>query len=915
MTMYSFAVSLPSTTLSPIRLAGLPHILFETWVDRFPKLIAVTGELGSLTYLEVEQRANQIAHGLRSAGVQRGDLVGLFLERGPDLVCGLLGILKAGAAFVALDPRTPKEALTRIFAAVEPQFIVSRRVLAPGLPSTAARLLLLDDPAWLAFQPVSRPSMLSGPHDPACVLFTSGSSGRPKAVQYLNQNLAARFSNTSHVSGFSQFSIFSQTSPITSIDAIDEILVPLVCGGCTVILPYATVTNPHRLIDSLSAHKVTHILLVPSLLRVILSAEEDLRTKLASLGTWMIGGEPLTAALACQFYEQLPQAVLINFYGLTEGDATFHITSPLVPYKAGVPIGRAVQNTKIYLLDEDLKPVPEGKTGEICLSGEGLFQQYLNCPELNAERWLSNPFESDAAYARLFRTGDIGQLRSDGEIEYLGRRDRMIKVRGFRVELGEVEAALSQHPAVDQCVAVAKEPGKSGDTSLQHSTYILAYAVLKRGKTASPEDLREFLKDRLPDHAVPSMIFLLDSLPLSPNGKVDVYALLKLHVVEREVGENYVPPRDSIELRLTQIWEKLLNLRPVSVADSFFEIGGDSLAAIDLMLTIEREFQCRLPITALIQSPTIAALADVLRGDGKSVSLGSLVPIRVQGSRPPLFCVHADGSVFIYRRFAEHLDPSIPIYGLQAHGLANPQHEPFRHIDEMAAHYIREICTVQPQGPYHLCAFSAGGLIIFEMARQLREMGEQVAFLGLLDAYGPDYPEYLPTKNVATYKISVHLNTLRLHRMKGQIDYLVGRVRHQSIHILSSLFADLLLKLDQPMPRKIRYEYIAGLIDRAAQIYPRGRTYPGEVVLFHARTQPEGVKPDRTLGWGRLVSGGIKIVEVTGTHNSIMKHEQHVAQLVRKIDDHLGQLHRRLLSQDSSTSGSFTTDPAILGIH
>ena len=621
MTMQSFAVSLPNNTISPIRLAGIPHILFETWVDRFPESIAVTGEHGTFTYLEVEQRSNQIAHGLRSAGVQKGDLVAIFLERGPDLVCGLLGILKAGAAFVALDPRTPKEALARMLASVDFRFLVSRRALARGL-STYAQRLSLDDPAWFASQSKSRPLPLASPRDPACVLFTSGSSGRPKAVQYLHQNLAARFSNTTQVSSFTQFSVFAQSSPVTSIDAIDEIFLPLVCGGSTVILSYDTVTSPHRLIELLSAHKVTHILLVPSLLRVILSAEEELQTSLATLGTWMIGGEPLTAVLARHFYERLPRATLINFYGLTEGDATWHVTSLSVPHDSNVPIGRPVQNTKVYLLDEDLKPVAEGKSGEICLAGEGLFHQYLNCPELNAERWVSNPFEVSGSYGRLFRTGDIGRLRADGEIEYLGRRDRLVKVRGFRVELGEIEAALSQHPAVEQCVAVVKQPAGYRNGSLQHSSYILAFAVLKRKEMASPLILREFLKNLLPDHAVPSMIFLLDSIPLSPNGKVDVYALLQLHSVEREVCVTYAPPRDAIELRLTQIWEKLLNFHPIGVADSFFEVGGDSLAAIDLMLTIEKEFQCRLPITALIQSPTIAELSSLLRGNVKPVSLG-----------------------------------------------------------------------------------------------------------------------------------------------------------------------------------------------------------------------------------------------------------------------------------------------------
>jgi amino acid adenylation domain-containing protein len=896
MTMQSFAISLPSTTVSPIRLAGIPHILFETWADRFPDSVAVTGEAGTLTYWEVEQRANQMAHALCSSGVQRGDIVALFLERGPELVCALLGILKSGAAFVALDPKTPKEVLARKFASLDCRFLLSRGALTFGLPETSAQILSFDDQTWLDSQPVSRLMSKACPDDPACVLFTSGSAGRPKAVLYLNRNLAVRFSNTMHVSSFDQFSVFAQSSPISSIDAIDEILMPLVSGGCTAILPYDTVTNPHRLIDSLSNHKVTQILLVPSLLRVILSAREDLSTKLDSLKVWMIGGEPLTSGLARQFYEQLPRAVLINFYGLTEGDATFHVTSPSFQYNASVPIGRPVPVTKVYLLDENLNPVCEGESGEICLAGEGLSHKYLNCSDLNAERWISNPFAAVDSYARLFRTGDIGRLRTDGEIEYLGRRDRLVKVRGFRVELGEVETALSQHPAVDQCAAVANQPGRDGSLSLQHSTYITAYAVLKRNSTASSQGLRDFLRDRLPDHAMPAMIFILDSFPLSSNGKVDFHALSQAEPIESELYETYVPPRDAIELRLTQIWERLLSFYPIGVMDSFFEIGGDSLSAIDLMLTIEKEFQCQLPITALIQSPTIADIAGVLHGEGKVGNLDSLVPIRVQGSRPPLFCVHADGSVFIYRRFAKYLDPSIPIYGLQAHGLANPKHEPYRHIEEMAAHYVREILTVQPHGPYYLCAFSVGGLIIFEMARQLHATGEQVAFLGLLDAHGPDYPERIPTKNRATYKASVHLNTLRFHDLKGIVEYLSGRARHRTTLIASMLFSELLLKLHLGMPSKIRYEYIARLTERAAQLYPRGKSYPGDAILFHASSQPEGIKPDWTLGWANMITGDLKIVEVTGTHNSIMSHVPHIAELVHKINDHILQLHGPLSS-------------------
>ncbi len=889
--MQSSVVSRPITNANLLHYSvGMPHAMFEAWVDCFPESAAVTSESITLTYAEVEQRANRIAHALRSAGVQRGNLVGIFLERGPDLVCALLGILKSGAAFAAFDPQAPKESLARIFAAVECPYLLTRSGLTTCLPTTSSQLFKLDDYEWLESQPVSRPVSQPNVDDPACVLFTSGSTGKPKAVLYLQRNLAARFANSIEVSGFDRFGIFAQTSPVTSIDAMDEIFLPLMSGGCTYVLTHETVMNPHQLIDCLAAQRVTHMLLVPSLLRVILAAEENLDRKLSALGTWMIGGEPLSIALTRDFYKALPAAMLINYYGLTEGDVCCHITSPEFKYMTNVPIGRPVRNTKVYLLDERLCPVPAGKPGEICVSGEGLSHAYVNCPEFNAERWVSNPFETDAAYARLFRTGDMGRIRYDGEIEYLGRRDRMVKVNGFRVELGEVETVLFQHLAVDQCVVVARQPADDGQASRAHQTQLVAYVILKRGEKTASHELRDFLRCHLPEFAVPSAVMVLNAFPLTPNGKVDIQALPEPDAAARRSQKNCAAPRDVVEQKLVYLWENLLGLHPIGIYDSFFEMGGDSLTAMDLMLTIEKEFKCSLPIVVLFQSPTIAALAEIVRENGKSVSQDSLVPLRTQGSRPPLFCVHADGSVFIYRHFEKYLGSGIPIYGLQAHGLANPKHDPYEHIDEMAAHYIAEIRMVQPHGPYHLCAFSAGGFIIFEMARRLRAMGETVAFVGMLDAYGPGYPERLGSQNVADYKIAVHLNTLRLLGAKGQLQYLWGRVRHRTGLILSKQFSKLLMKLQIPLPRRIRYEYIASLIDRAGEMYPAGQTYAGDVTIFHALTQPEGIKADPALGWANIVTGELKILDVPGTHNSVMMHEPHVADLVRKINEHLDQL-------------------------
>lgn len=889
--MQTYLVS--TTQQNILRLsAGLPHTMFEAYADRFPEAPAVLGEDVVLTYAQIEQQSNRIAHALSASGVQKGDLVAVGLERGPDLVCSILGILKAGAAFAPIDPWAPTESLARILSTAGCAFLLTRGNLASGLPASSTPVLLLDDPAWLDGQPDSRLPLRADREDPACVLFTSGSSGQPKAVLYLQRNLTSRFLNNVEIAALDRTAVFAQASPVTSIDAMDEIFLPLVSGGSVAIFPYETVTDPHRLINSLAARQVTHILLVPSLLRVILSTAEDLQEKLGALKTWIIGGEPLTAALTRDFYEALPQAMLINYYGLTEGDGCYHVTSPHYQYMNLVPIGRPVRNTRVYLLDEHLSPVPAGKAGEICIAGEGLSQGYVNCPEFNAERWTANPFDSDPAYARLFRTGDMGRYRYDGEIEFLGRRDRMVKVRGFRVELGEVEAVLAQHPAVQQCAVTAKHPPEEGQASLAEKTYLVAYVTLEAGQQATEEELREFLRCRLPEFAVPSMVLVLESMPLTPNGKVDILSLPDPEAVFRQSHRKHLAPRDALEQTLARLWEKLLQRHPIGVTDNFFELGGDSLTAIALMLAVEKELNYSLPIVVLFQAPTIARLAEVIRGQGQTALRDCLVPLRTEGTRPPLFCIHADGSVFIYRHFSKYLDPEIPVYGLQAHGLSNPKDEPYTRIDEMAAHYLGEIRHVQPRGPYHFCAFSAGGLIIFEMARQLRAQGETVAFLGMLDAYGPGYPQRLAGKNVAGYKLGVHLDTLRQLGVRGQLNYLWQRTRHRIGLTLSRLLARTFTRLDLPLPGRVRYEYIADLIDQAALAYPKGRTYPGEVTIFRASTQPDGIQPDPSLGWAEMALGNLKIIDVPGTHNSVMMHEPHVAHLVRQINSCLDRLHR-----------------------
>ncbi len=860
------------------------HHLFETWASQSPESVAVVFGNESITYGALDKRADRIAWTLRQRGVRPGIIVGLFLERGIELVIAQLGVLKAGGAFAALDPQFPKDALHRIFETVQIPFIVTRSENLSSLPGVKAATMVLDGQTLLAHQPEKRLEPSARPDDPVFLLFTSGSTGLPKAVLHTHRNIVARFFNIREVGKLQACAVFAQASPISSIDSVDEILVPLSFGAQTVIIPYEIVTEPRQLVDTLAARGVTHILLVPSLLRVILSADAEVGSKLAALKTWMVGGEALSGALARLFYEKMPRSVLINFYGLTEGDATAYIVPGDGEYPANMPVGRPGQNTKVYLLDEYLNPVPAGMVGEIYLSGQGLFREYLNRLELNAERWIENPFCQHPAYRRIFRSGDLGRYLPGGEIEYVGRRDRMVKVRGFRVELGEVEAVLLRHPAVREVVVSARAV-KTNGSGFAPQQRLIAHVVLHPGKEATPFDLLSYARDNLADFAVPSTIIPLEKFPLLPSGKVDMKNLPDPWEGERGADMAFVAPRNPVEAQLASLWAELLQRHPVGIDDNFFDIGGDSLAAIDLMLRIEKKFQKHLPISALMQAPTVAALAEMLTKE-QPQKWSSLVPIRPGGPRPPLFCVHADGGVLFYYAFARYMTREVPIYGLQARGLLGTHDAPLSSVEAMAEHYVNEIRTIQAVGPYHLCAFSAGGLVIYEMARQLRALGEEVAFVGLLDAYGPNYPVLLPGRAMIYYKLSVHLNTLRLHGFWGQVGYLMRRARKRLGIVFTNMSGSILTALRLPLPHLVRYNYIARIIDQASGNYYTGQAYDGDIVLFKASTQPVGIEPDPYLGWGSMVKGQLKIIDVPGTHNSIMK-EPHLLELVHALEAHL----------------------------
>ncbi len=577
-------------------------------------------------------------------------------------------------------------------------------------------------------------------------------------------------------------------------------------------------------------------------------------------------------------FAELKDTRLINGYGPTESTtfACCHPINDLTNVNGSVPIGRPISNTSVYILDRCRNPVPIGVQGELYIGGDGVARGYLDRPDLNAERFVHDPF-SQAPDARLYRTGDLVRYRPSGEIEFIGRIDNQVKVRGFRIELGEIESALAEHPSVREAVVVARKD--NGDK------HLAAYLVPRPGLTPSIDEVREFLKDKLPDHMVPSMFSVLDSLPLSPTGKVDRRALPPAKELDRT--RSFAPPTDELELKLSKIWERVLGLRSIGVDDNFFELGGHSLLAVRLFAQIERAFGRNLPLATLFQAPTVKQLARMLREEGWPASWSSLVVIQGGGKRTPFFCIHAaGGNVLEYHDLSRLLGPDQPFYGLQAKGL-NGKEEPHTSIKEMAAHYLKEMRDVQPEGPYQLGGRSSGGTIAFEMACQLAAEGQQVSLLALLDTYPAGYFKLLPDSGSSRQrarryarKLQSHAENLRQLSAAKKLAYVLGKLKYapeKAKHKLYRRAYKLYQQIGRPLPpalKNIEQMNFAAVKDYVPQ------TYRGNVTLFLAADLTADY--DLHDGWRELVEGRVELHEITGNHINIIK-EPHVRLLAEKL--------------------------------
>lgn len=848
------------------------HQLFEVQANRVPDRLAVFCEGERLTYRGLDRRANWMARRLRACGVARGDLVGICLERSVEMLVSLLGVLKAGAAYVPLDPNYPAERL---------RFMQQDAGLKAAITQNHLREMIVEGVEVICLEKgeaSGSADMMTGDltgNDLAYVIYTSGSTGTPKGVAVRHGSVVNLLESMRREPGICQEDRFLAVTTLSFDIAALELFLPISVGAQVVIASRETAADPRALTKQLKRSGISIMQATPATWQMLVETgwTSDKRLKV------LCGGEALTRDLANQLVDRA--AEVWNMYGPTE-TTIWSSTRRVERDSATVCLGRGIANTQFYILDDHRQLLPVGVPGELYIGGKGVARGYWQRPELTQERFVPNPFRADDGHDRLYRTGDLMRYREDGRMEYLGRIDQQVKIRGYRIELGEIEAVLRE-AGVREAVVVDNED-RVGHKRL------IAYFV---GSDSTPgkQQLRQRLKQRLPEYMIPAALLELEQLPLSPAGKVDRRALPKPELLEGSAGTSEESPQDELELQLTRIWERLLGCR-VGLRDDFFELGGHSLMAVRLFIEMEKVFSRTLPLATLFTAPTIEQLAAILRKQGWKAPYSSLVPLQPQGTLPPFFCVHSLGANLVsYRHLARRLGNEQPFYGLQPQGLDGEQQPHFR-VEDMAAHYIKEIRTVQPQGPYFLGGVCLGGVVAFEMAQQLRAQGDLVARLVLIDSHFPVFPRHYLVGAFRSRGLSLadsYLGDLLALSGKQRLRYLCDRVLGITMRVKGRTRSIIERftrneRAETVLPGVLQKVKDANAIAEASYV---PQYYAGRLIQLWCTEVPTRSYKDRRLAWSEVAGAGLEVHVIPGNHMTMLD-EPHIAVLSEKLRHCLG---------------------------
>ncbi len=878
----------------------LPHRRFESFARRRPDAICLEQAEQTWTYGEIDKRASLLAARLVELGVGTGVLVPIIAGRNHHTVTAIIAVLKAGGAYVPLDPDTSVERLRSMLDqvrstwpdSVQPSLLSSSEWgYGAALDIHNIKLSDRDNSGSEQHGCVVTIDSNVQASDPAYVVFTSGSSGRPKGVVVSHGNLlhstAARLS---YYPG--SVEAFLLLSPFWFDSSIAGLFWTVCDGGRLILPPHQIERHLDRLADCVKRHAVSHTLCLPSVYYYLLKFASP--GQLNSLKCVIVAGEACDIRIPALHQSVVGQASLYNEYGPTEATVWSTVCDlSETTLAVRVPIGLPIPRSTIYILDERRQVAPPGAVGEIYIGGAGVAMRYLNDDALTQEHFVPDPFNSGSG-ERLYKTGDLARFASDGSILLLGRKDNQVKVRGHRVELEDIENTIRSFPEVDdvvvhyraakwQTVQAFQSVSSSGD---EQTGTLVAWVVPQPGRNAQMSEIKQRARHSLPEYMAPSRFFEVDALPHLANGKVD-RAALPLALPEKSERQHSVDePLDSTQAAICEMWKKMLNLSELNIDSDFFELGGHSLMAAQLVSEIEQKLGHKVSIADVFEQPTIRGLSEQISNSRERIHWCSIVPINESGNKSPFFCVYGNP-----RQMALHLDPQRPFYWLH-HG-RDGLLMPYDKIERMAQDHLQQVIAVQQEGSYCLGGFSVGGLVAFEMARQLKRQGKHVSLLALFD---PTSPAHDQTRWQARLVTTLRSDTSAFNK----VGYVARRIVKLPIILTANLGSaanDMSSRVkrwchilvNKPMPKKLRKSHRLRVLTRAADQYTYP-TYDGAVVLFLPEGGPEDAQKTQALrrAWAPLVGNHLEthIIEGAKEHLELMR-EPYVTALAQHLNSAL----------------------------
>jgi amino acid adenylation domain-containing protein len=866
--------------------------LFARQAELRPDAIAVVDGWRSVSYGEVERRANEVARSLIIAGVEEEAWVGLRAGRSVEAVIGMLGIIKAGCAYVPMGESNPAGRVEAMRRDAGVRLVVTYEERSGRLvieEDGAERGVREEDEGARAGDVVGDVVRRARPQNLAYVIFTSGSTGRPKGVGVTHEGLVNLVRWHQWAYGVKPGDRTTQVASLSFDASIWEVWANLSCGASLYIVGEEERMDPSELKSWLISNGINMSFLPTPMAERLMMMRWPEKGELRALLT---GGDLLQ--------QHKPDGVsyeVVNNYGPTESAvvATWGSVGSRGAGERLPSIGRPISNTRVYVLDESQGVAPIGVTGELCITGRGLARGYPRMADQTAEKFIADPYVEESGQ-RMYRTGDLGKYLPDGRIEFLGRVDHQVKVRGFRIELGEIEAVIKGHEKVRESVVVAREDKAGGKR-------LVAYVAPEKGEEIGWGELRRYLSERLPEYMIPSAYVRMEEMPLTANGKVDRRALPPGDGINVDHSDSFVAPRNDLEKRLAHIWESVLGVQPIGVRDNFFEVGGHSILAPRLMARIEQELGQKLALSTLFQGATIERLAELLRTPSQTERFSPLVSLQSRGSRRPFFCVHpAGGFVSCYTSLAAHIGTDRPFYGLQSKGVGSGRPAFFR-IEDMASYYLEALRNAQPEGPYLIGGWSLGGIIAFEMARQLSMQGREVALLALIDSRLPSRSHTRLDDSGLLYsfaydfgipynRLTLPEDVLREFSPGERLAYVLSKGKEvdaaprdmssTEFHNLFEIFKANVQAMFEYTPGK--YAGRVTLLQSQEEI-DRQPSYPAR--LFRKisplkRRRLRASSLEASVEWEQWATGGVDVLEAPGDHYSMVR-EPKVRILAEKL--------------------------------